>query len=126
MELIIELTPGDVFLFPDSLILHRNEVVKGERSSIIAFTQENLFHYWSRKYKYVNNKKRSKCNRYKTFYQGILIGFLPICYLISLKYNNINGIYRATGIRTKFIFSPLGSSYGRVRTFGKFILQLFQ
>lgn len=58
LKLVVELGPGDVFLFPDSLIHHANEKVEGNRSSIVAFTQENLFHYWSRKYKYVNNKRR--------------------------------------------------------------------
>jgi predicted 2-oxoglutarate/Fe(II)-dependent dioxygenase YbiX len=60
LRLVIELTPGEVFLFPDSLIHHANEDISGERSSIVAFTQENLFHYWARKYKYINNKDKSK------------------------------------------------------------------
>ena len=60
LQMVIELLPGDVFLFPDSLIHHANEDVSGERSSIVAFTQENLFHYWRRKYGYVNNKDKRK------------------------------------------------------------------
>ena len=58
LKLIVELGPGDVIFFPDSLIHHANEDVQGNRSSIVAFTQENLFHYWGRKYKYFNNNKR--------------------------------------------------------------------
>lgn len=58
LELIVELKPGDVFFFPDSLIHHANEDVIGSRSSIVAFTQENLFDYWRRKYKYANNKAK--------------------------------------------------------------------
>ena len=61
LEMIIELAPGDVFMFPDSLIHHANEdVTGGERSSIVAFTQENMFHYWKRKYGFVNNKDKRK------------------------------------------------------------------
>jgi hypothetical protein len=56
LKLVVELGPGDVFFFPDSLIHHANEEVRGNRSSIVAFTQENLFHYWTRKYKYINPK----------------------------------------------------------------------
>ena len=43
LRLVIELCPGEVFLFPDSLIHHANEDISGERSSIVAFTQENFF-----------------------------------------------------------------------------------
>jgi len=56
LKLIIELPPGSCFFFPDSLITHSNENVLGERSSVVAFTQENMFHYWKRKYGYFNNK----------------------------------------------------------------------
>lgn len=58
LELIVELDPGFCFFFPDSLITHSNEKVTGKRSSVVAFTQENLFSYWRRKYKYVNNKDK--------------------------------------------------------------------
>jgi len=61
LEMIIELAPGDVFMFSDSLIHHANEdVTGGERSSIVAFTQENMFHYWKMKYGFVNNKDKRK------------------------------------------------------------------
>jgi hypothetical protein len=60
LEIVIELNPGDVFMFPDSLIHHANESVVGERHSVIAFTQQNLFHYWERKYRSCNsNDKRA-------------------------------------------------------------------
>jgi hypothetical protein len=58
LGLIIDLAPGSCFFFPDSLITHSNETVTGERSSIVAFTQENMFHYWKRKYGYINNKDK--------------------------------------------------------------------
>ena len=60
LKLIIELPPGSCFFFPDALITHSNEEVTGERSSVVAFTQENMFDYWKRKYGYVNNKTQKK------------------------------------------------------------------
>lgn len=50
LKLIIELKPGDLLFFPDSLIHHSNEAVKpgGERNSVVAFTQQNMFDYWKR------------------------------------------------------------------------------
>ena len=60
LKLVVDLRPGEVLFFPDSLIHHANEEVVGDRSSIVAFTQENLFHYWKRKFKFVNNNELSK------------------------------------------------------------------
>ncbi len=60
LEMVIELAPGDIFMFPDSLIHHANEDISGEWSSIVAFTQENMFHYWKRKYGFINNKDKRK------------------------------------------------------------------
>ena len=47
----IELRPGDVLLFPDSLIHHNNEKAEGSRKSIVAFMQDNMNDYWVRKYR---------------------------------------------------------------------------
>ena len=58
LEMVVELKAGDIFMFPDSLIHHANEAVQGERHSVIAFTQQNLFHYWERKYKSCNNNDK--------------------------------------------------------------------
>jgi hypothetical protein len=66
LEMVVELMPGEVFLFPDSLIHHANEDIVGDRSSIVAFTQENMFHYWRRKYGFVNNKDKRKSHSKKT------------------------------------------------------------
>jgi hypothetical protein len=44
----LEMKPGDIVLFPDSLIHHRTEKVKGFRKSVVAFTQANMFDYWKR------------------------------------------------------------------------------
>ena len=60
LGLIIDLEPGCCFFFPDSLIIHSNEKVVGKCSSVVAFTQENMFSYWRRKYKYVNNKDKRR------------------------------------------------------------------
>jgi predicted 2-oxoglutarate/Fe(II)-dependent dioxygenase YbiX len=61
--MVVELKAGDVFMFPDSLIHHANEAVQGERHSVIAFTQQNLFHYWERKYKSCNNNDKRAVSR---------------------------------------------------------------
>jgi len=58
LKMVIELAPGDMFFFPDSLIHHANEETFRNRSSIVAFTQENMFDYWKRKYNYINNKAK--------------------------------------------------------------------
>ena len=47
---ILEMEPGDLLLFPDSLIHHSNEEAQGVRKSLVAFTQENMNDYWKRKY----------------------------------------------------------------------------
>lgn len=44
----LEMRAGDIVLFPDSLITHRNEKVRGFRKSVVAFTQANMFDYWKR------------------------------------------------------------------------------
>ena len=47
---ILEIVPGDVLLFPDSLTSHSNEPAQGNRKSVVTFTQENMFDYWHRQY----------------------------------------------------------------------------
>ena len=48
LHAVVELRPGDLFFFYDSLIHHSNEEVEGTRHSIVAFTQQNMFDYWRR------------------------------------------------------------------------------
>ena len=48
--MIVEMGPGDMLLFPDALITHRNEAAVGHRVSMVAFTQENVYDYWHREY----------------------------------------------------------------------------
>lgn len=50
LECVLEMETGDMVLFPDSLINHSNEEAHGHRKSIVAFTQENVFYYWRRKF----------------------------------------------------------------------------
>ena len=47
LKVVVDLGPGDLLFFPDSLIHYSNEpvIVKGERHSVVAFTQENMFDY---------------------------------------------------------------------------------
>jgi len=47
---VIELAPGDLELFPDSLIHHANEEAEGVRKSLVTFTQENMNDYWHREF----------------------------------------------------------------------------
>ena len=61
LGLIIEMAPGDMIIFPDSLIHHANEPAIGKRSSVVAFTQENMYDYWHRTYNmYLHRKDRRK------------------------------------------------------------------
>jgi len=50
LGIIVEMEPGDLLLFPDSLITHCNEPAEGNRMSIVTFTQENVCDYWHRTY----------------------------------------------------------------------------
>ncbi len=43
LKVVIELAPGDLLFFPDSLIHHSNETVIGDRHSVVAFTKQNMF-----------------------------------------------------------------------------------
>lgn len=62
LNIIIELEPGDMLIFPDSLIHHSNEPAVGERCSVVAFTQENVYDFWYRNYgmKLRRQTRRSK------------------------------------------------------------------
>jgi hypothetical protein len=62
LGIIVELAPGDLVLFPDSLITHANEKAQGNRISIVTFTQENVYDYWHRKY---NLKLRRQFRRHR-------------------------------------------------------------
>ena len=55
LKVVIELAPGDLLYFPDSLIHHSNETVIGDRHSVVAFTQQNMFDYWRRAFGFVDH-----------------------------------------------------------------------
>jgi hypothetical protein len=56
----IQLVPSDLLLFPDSLIHHSNEAVRGIRHSIVVFTQENMYDYWKRDFGMYFKKHQKK------------------------------------------------------------------
>ena len=60
LGVIVEMEPGDIVLFPDALVTHRNEEADGHRISVVTFTQENVYDYWHRNY---NMKLRRKTRR---------------------------------------------------------------
>ena len=44
-EITHDMKSADIVWFPDSLIHHANEKVKGFRKSVVAFMQANMFDY---------------------------------------------------------------------------------
>jgi hypothetical protein len=60
LECKVELRPGDMLLFPDSIINHNNEKAYGKRKSIVCFTQENVQDYWARKYRHPKRRPEPK------------------------------------------------------------------
>jgi hypothetical protein len=60
LKLILEMAPGDMVLFPDSLIHHSNEPAIGRRNSIVTFTQENMYDYWHREFGLTLRRKTRK------------------------------------------------------------------
>jgi len=71
LEVILETEPGDVVIFADVVITHSNEEAEGHRSSMVCFTQENVYSYWNREYnmrlrrKERRKRKVSRVNRGK-------------------------------------------------------------
>jgi len=61
----IEMIPGDLLLFPDSLIHHSNEPATGVRKSVVCFTQENVYDYWHRTYAIPLKRHQAKERRKK-------------------------------------------------------------
>ena len=45
LKIVLETDSGDVVIFPDAVITHSNENAKGNRSSVVCFTQENVYSY---------------------------------------------------------------------------------
>jgi len=63
LEIVIETEPGDVIIFPDAVITHSNEKARGIRSSVVCFTQENVYNYWNRRYNMKLRRKERRKNR---------------------------------------------------------------
>ena len=57
LEMFIELTARDLLFNADFLIHHSNEFASDKHYSIEAFTQQNVFDYWKRKYRFKDKKK---------------------------------------------------------------------
>ena len=63
LQVVVELKPGDLFFFYNSIIYHLNEeVIEGICHSIVAFTQQNMWDYWRREV----GKKDKKMETLKT------------------------------------------------------------
>ena len=60
LEIVLETGPGDLMIFPDAVITHSNEKAKGTRSSVVCFTQENVYSYWNREYNMKLRRKERK------------------------------------------------------------------
>ena len=65
LEYTVEMKPGDLLLFPDSLIHHSNEPAIGTRKSVVCFTQENVYDYWHREYGIPLKRQQAKKRREK-------------------------------------------------------------
>ena len=70
LEIILEIEPGDVVIFPDAVITHSNEKAKGTRSSVVCFTQENVYSYWNRRYNMKLRRKERKKMKVSRIYKG--------------------------------------------------------
>jgi len=51
LGIIVETNPGDIIVFPDSVLYHSVEAVEGERNSVVCVTPNNILAYWAKKYK---------------------------------------------------------------------------
>jgi hypothetical protein len=58
LEAIVELKPGDLFFFPAHLITHSNTKVKGERHSLVAFTQQGVIDFFEKKKNCPDDRKQ--------------------------------------------------------------------
>jgi hypothetical protein len=56
LEAVIELERGDLFFFPDHLINHSNEKVRGLRGSVVAFMEDRTWSWMQRTYDFVDHR----------------------------------------------------------------------
>jgi hypothetical protein len=62
LRAVLELRPGDAFLFEDHLLTHSNEEVIGERHSLVAFTHQSVLDWHNRRLKR-RDKKQEKLKK---------------------------------------------------------------
>jgi hypothetical protein len=73
LEIILETEPGDVVIFQDAVINHGNEEAEGNRSSVVCFTQENVYNYWNREYNMKLQRKEQKRKRVERVVKGRIV-----------------------------------------------------
>jgi hypothetical protein len=73
LEIVLETEPGDVVIFADVVITHSNEEAEGHRSSVVFFTQENVYNYWNRKYKMKLRRKERKKGKISRVQRGKVV-----------------------------------------------------
>jgi len=77
LKIVVETNPGDIIVFPDSVLYHSNEAVKGARNSVVCVTPNNMLAYWGREYNMKRrmnwkdpSKKQARLKSIKTNSQG--------------------------------------------------------
>jgi hypothetical protein len=65
---VLELRPGDAFLFEDHILTYSNEEVIGERHSLVAFTHQSVLD-WNNKRLKRRDKKLEKLKKQKDAYK---------------------------------------------------------
>jgi hypothetical protein len=69
LHAVLELEPGDTFIFEDHLLTHSNEAVTGERHSLITFTHQSILDWYNKTCKRRDTKKE-KLMTQRGGYQG--------------------------------------------------------
>ena len=70
---MLETETGDIVIFPDAVVTHSNEKTKGTRSSVVCFTQENVYSYWNRKYNMTLRRKERKKKTCRKVVKGRIV-----------------------------------------------------
>ena len=66
---VVELETGDILFFPDHFLLHSNEPVEGIRHSMVAFSHQQVFDFFSEKQKAKSKGKKSSWKQEKHRYE---------------------------------------------------------
>lgn len=67
LQVIVELRPGDLFIFPDHLFNHSNTEVHGVRHSLVAFTRQEMIDWQKRTYGHVDSRLGPTRDRQKVW-----------------------------------------------------------